>query len=330
MKKIIFVLTAILLVFTSVFFGCGEKPEEPPTEPPPSAETPPPEQPPEDSPSSGIYFSVTFKQEGLDDIVKSVEQGKTLLDVPTPNAKKGYNVSWSITDFSNVLEDLIVNAVYTVKRFVVKFDCSIYPGLVGPSQIFVTYGDNYELEPLVLDVGEFIGWEYNGNQVEGEGVWDIDGGSIIVLRPIIQGGYYKVTFSQEAKGATLAQSKTVYVKHGEGVLEEDVPTPVPTTGYEVCWDYSIAELQNVTEDLTVSVVYTPKNYLITYELNGGKMDGGLSVEQTVTYGSVVTLQTASKEGFVFRGWAYLGKILSDFEYLYDYGITVTAVWEAEL
>ena len=50
---------------------------------------------------------VVFKQDGFDDIVKTVSAGETLTDIPTPvqTGETGYTVVWDRTDFSNITEN---------------------------------------------------------------------------------------------------------------------------------------------------------------------------------------------------------------------------------
>ena len=59
------------------------------------------------------YVTVTFKQEGKMDVVKTLEKGDNLTDIPIPAEKTGYNVIWDRTDFTSIMEDIVVNAVAT-------------------------------------------------------------------------------------------------------------------------------------------------------------------------------------------------------------------------
>ena len=56
------------------------------------------------------YVTVTFKQEGKMDVVKTLEKGDNLTDIPIPAEKTGYNVIWDRTDFTGIMEDIVVNA----------------------------------------------------------------------------------------------------------------------------------------------------------------------------------------------------------------------------
>ena len=52
--------------------------------------------------------TVTFVQMGEENIVKTVEFGGTLTDIPTPAARDGFIVAWDRTDFSGLVEDITV------------------------------------------------------------------------------------------------------------------------------------------------------------------------------------------------------------------------------
>ena len=78
--------------------------------------------PPESSssvPETPETFTVTFKQEGFEDVTKTVTEGAALTDVPTPQAVTGYTVVWDVTDFSAVEENLTANAVMRANVYTV-------------------------------------------------------------------------------------------------------------------------------------------------------------------------------------------------------------------
>ena len=56
-------------------------------------------------------YTVTFKQEGFDDVVKTVKHGESLTDIPVPQTIDGYNITWSRANFDNITENIIVNAI---------------------------------------------------------------------------------------------------------------------------------------------------------------------------------------------------------------------------
>ncbi len=136
-------LIALLVVMLSAAFivGCGggsgdkDSTSVPPTS---TSETP------TESPDDKVYVTVTFKQEGQSDVVKKVEKGAALTDVPTPAPVKGYTVKWDKESFNAVGEDTVVNAVATANTYTITFDYG-ESGFEGPATMTVTYDEEFEL-----------------------------------------------------------------------------------------------------------------------------------------------------------------------------------------
>ena len=133
------------------------------------------------------YVTVTFIQSGEEAVVKTVEKGTALTDVPAPAVKTGYTVCWDITDFSNITENLTVNAVETAKTYTVIYRAE--DADLAQTTSTVTYGQKYEL--LVPNHADnvFLGWMYNGEIISMEGVWNIDAesGQVILVAKWISG-----------------------------------------------------------------------------------------------------------------------------------------------
>lgn len=92
MKKLILFLTLILSIFC--FVGCGQNEPNKPT---------------------NTKYTITFRQEGQEDVKKSIIVGEKLSksEIPTPALVDGYYVEWEIQDFSNITTDTVVNAKIT-------------------------------------------------------------------------------------------------------------------------------------------------------------------------------------------------------------------------
>ena len=50
-------------------------------------------------------IKVSFVQDGQTTIVKTIDKGQTLTDIPAPVQKTGYTVSWEVADFSNLQKE---------------------------------------------------------------------------------------------------------------------------------------------------------------------------------------------------------------------------------
>ncbi len=143
MKKIISVAVALIAVFC--LFACT-----PATEPPANA-----------------TYTVTFKQDGAADVTRTVEEGKSLTDLPAPQAVTGYTVTWESKDLTNVKSDITVNAVKTPNTYTITFELNNENASVQSDTLNVVYDAEFILpKPEVFGTNEFIKWVIKGTQTE--------------------------------------------------------------------------------------------------------------------------------------------------------------------
>ena len=235
---------------------------------------------------------VTFKQKGQEDIVKTIEVGDTLVDVPTPVDKIGYKVAWDTSDFTNIYADMVVQAVETANTYTITYDAN--SGFVENTTQAVVYDSQITLETPTKEDYEFLGWYYGETLVE-HGKWTIAQDVTLVAEWEDERPVYTVTFIDGM------QVKEVAVKKGEDVASSDVPAFVGKTGYSVAWDNT--DLTNIQGNITVNAIYTPNTYTATYKAEGYDIDGG-TVE--LTFGEPCTaLDMSLTDGTRnFLGWRY--------------------------
>ena len=134
MKKILFAALTVLLCMAA-FVACNEETEE------------------------ATQYKVTFLQQGQEAIVRYVNEGEDLTDIPEPQAKPGYTVTWDIQNFSNIMEDLTVNAVETPNKYTIHYDLGGQSGAqISAETSEVTYGAAYELLTPTCPGYTFTGW----------------------------------------------------------------------------------------------------------------------------------------------------------------------------
>ena len=122
--------------------------------------------------------SVTFRQEGYADVVKTVEKGAELTDIPSPVQVKGYQtITWDRTDFSSVTEDTLVTAVMQPKQYTVRMNLD--GGTVTSSSLpvendtfVIEYNAEYELPEVEKEGCIFDGWYADGLYISKQGVWN--------------------------------------------------------------------------------------------------------------------------------------------------------------
>lgn len=88
----------------------------------------------------------------------------------------------------------------------------------------------------------------------------------------------------------------------------DLPVVPKKKGYEGTWN--ITDLSNITRDITVSAVYTPKTYMLTFDYDGVILSDSIK-NKAVTYNAAIgVLPEPKREGFVFEGWQIDGKAIT--------------------
>ena len=135
------------------------------------------------------FVKVTFKQDGQADVVKTLKQGETLTDVPTPAQKMGYLVEWDTADFTNITEDMTVTAVETAKTYTIILNAN--SGTLTQTEVTVTYGQAYALVVPMHDEDVFECWVYDEENIPLMGIWsmDTDSGEITLTAKWMKGGW---------------------------------------------------------------------------------------------------------------------------------------------
>ncbi len=264
-----------------------------------------------------VYYKVTFKQNGQADIVKDVKEGTTLTDVPTPVAKAGYTIVWSVTDFSNITEDITVNAVETAKEYTITYDAN--GGTVDPATQTVTYNTIPEsFATPVYDGYNFICWTYNEKAIQPNSLWTIaDNVTLVASWSQVAAEKCKVSFVQDGY-------EIITKEVNKGGALTDIPQTGDKEGYTVTWDLTDVDLNNVTTDITVNAIETANKYTITYKTEFGVAPDPKEVTYDKTPDSFATLEYA---GYVFKGWKYNDNFLSETDlWKIASDIEAVAVW----
>ena len=237
--------------------------------------------------------TIVFKQTGYADIIKTLDKGETLTDIPNPIQKVGYTIIWDRTDFSNVTENLVVNAIETPNTYTITFDAS--GGTIETETQEVIYdAETTFATPKKADY-LFLGWTYNGRAIVNGAKWEIADNVTLVATWQDNRPTYTVKFVDGTKLTDIT------VKKGESIAEADVPNFVGKTGYSVRWDKT--DYTNIQSDMTVTAEYKPNVYTVTYEAEGYEIDGSTTV---LTFDDLCDAldMSLTKEGYNFLGWKY--------------------------
>ena len=107
---------------------------------------------------------------------------------------------------------------------------------------------------------------------------------------------YTVTFVQNGKVVFTLEVV-------DGSYPEILPEIQPKTGYDLRW--SKTDFGDISSDVTVTVIETPKTYTVTLILDGGAFADDNSTENktvSVTYDATYSLPECKKDGYKFVSW----------------------------
>ena len=260
--------------------------------------------------------TITFKQDGQNDIVRTIEKGSSLINVPSPKGKIGYSVAWDKDNFTDVTEDMVVNAVEAANTYTVTYDAN--GGMVSAATQKVTFDAVTTLAQPTKEDYLFSGWKYEGALVEDNTAWKIAEDVTLVAEWTDNRPMCTVTFVD-------GDSQTeVSVKKGESVSTDSIPAFVGKTGYSAAWN--ITDYTNIVTNTVVTAIYTANTYTITYDVDGFSLDGK-TVELTYDAACTALDMSLETESERLEGWKY-GETVYTNESVWDVAesVTVEAVW----
>lgn len=155
---------------------------------------------------------------------------------------------------------------------------SIYVENDLPQGVSVSYENNAQTEPGVYEVVAHFDVGNNFEPVADK-----------TAKLTINEKTYTILF-EDCLGKT-----TRIVGHGKTLL--DVPEPSEKDGYVAVWDRT--SFENVTCELQVTAIYTPVEYRVIYNTNGGVVPDEDTIF-TIERGAV--LHTPQRDYYAFEGW----------------------------
>ena len=149
-----------------------------------------------------------------------------------------------------------------------------------PDGVSVTYENNIQKE-----VGKYL---VTAHFEAGKNYADIEDMHAFLE---IEAKKFKIVFHEE-------DGSTHEITVCEGDDLSDCDPPKAKKGYLAKW--SEADYENAQDSVNVTAVYTPINYGITYELDGGELSG--DIPQSYTIEDEVSLPVPVRRYFEFVGW----------------------------
>ncbi|MBE6811269.1 MAG: hypothetical protein E7523_00125 [Ruminococcaceae bacterium] len=256
-------------------------------------------------------YTITFKAEGSEDIVKTAKYGDDFTDIPAVPERAHYDQVapyWDVTSFEGISGDMVVNAVYTPNVYKVIFKAE------GSEDVekTVTYGEDLTDIPAVPERAHY-------EQVAP--YWDVDSFEGISGDMIVNAVYtpdvYEIVF--KAEGSTDIVKTVTY---GENFT--DIPAVPERAHYDqVAPHWDVDSFDNIGSDIIVNAVYTPNVYKVVF-----KAEDSEDIVKNVTYGDDLTDIPAVPERTHYNQVAPYWDVTS-FEGISS-DITVNAVYTANV
>ena len=268
------------------------------------------------------YYTVKFVQEGCANIEYTIKAGDSLPNVPNPQPKVGYTVTWESFDSTNITQDVTIEAVATPNDYLITYQLATDDGetMEGALTQTVTYDAAYELATPAKANYNFLGWASDSTVLAQSGVWKI--AEDVTLSAVWAEACYTIVFVQ-TDGTTV----TRMVEIGKTIAETEIPEPISAPGYDVAW--SVTDFSTITENARVTVVKTAKTFNATYNLATDETMED-STADSFMYGTEYTLKTPEKAGYTFRYWKLADGTVVPSEGTWNYttDLNLTAEWTA--
>lgn len=259
-------------------------------------------------PAKDVY-TVTFMYNGEIYSTELVEEGRKIGNIPEPPARTGYTGKWYLGDEeftydTPITSDITVNAVYTAKTYTVTFTANAETDNAFTKSFEAAYGETVIAPDVPAKTG-YTGKWYIGDE-EFTSAYIITSDITVTAKYTIN--TYTVTFVVDNE--VLTSVKAEY----NTSIKEYVPAVPEKEGYrDGKWcletDAEFDPAMLITEDMTVTAVYTPMEFTVTYVPSYDE-NVVLSTE-TVSYGTVPgsytppTVIDANNDGSYDRNDYYL-------------------------
>ncbi|MCL1873473.1 MAG: InlB B-repeat-containing protein, partial [Clostridiales bacterium] len=284
-------------------------------------------------------FIVTFLDwDGALLATVAVESGFAATAPPDPFREDYVFIGWD-KDFSNVTEDMTVNAQYRSDKNRVYFNYTEATGWnnsIGRI-IDVPYGDNI-ISFYGADFNRYQEWTYDENPDDPEeptwaAFWYTDSAHIgegetspyyyrfdtpvtntITIYADWWQVIHKVTF--DANGGKMANGEDSAEKranHQKRLADSEKPVDPKRAGFEFLgwytepiggeeWDFNT----KIMSPITLYAQWEAGGYLVIYNSNGGNDDAPVDSENPYDMGDTVIVLSDSptRAGYIFLGWAY--------------------------
>ncbi|MGM9733233.1 MAG: InlB B-repeat-containing protein, partial [Prevotella sp.] len=234
-------------------------------------------------------YTITFNSNGGSEVASITQDYATEITAPTAPTRVGYDFAGWDKEVPATMpaEDLTLTAQWTAKKFTYTFTKKDNKDNVA--------SDVIELEQtfdaaVVMPTAEQLNWEGHTFDKYVESVPETvteEGAKTFTALYNINKYTVKFVVGEDIHEAIL--------EYGTKITVPEIPAK---EGYTGAWDKVVAETVPA-EDVTYTAVYTPIEYTVTFNTDGGSEIASIKV----AYGSAITLpENPTKEGYTFKEW----------------------------
>ncbi len=269
---------------------------------------------------------VVFVQRGQASESVTVAKGGSLAESRIPDLVPvvGYTVAWDRNDFTNITENIVVEAIFTAKAYTVSLNAN--GGTLTNTTAQVEYDAPYSLEIPTKEGYKFDGWKGETLLASTGDRWNIDDSNLTLTAQWTAKTYL---VQLDADGGVLAEQSKSVVFDGAYDLGEPAKKGYTFLGW-FDGEEKIATKGTwklAKENLLLKASWQAKTYAPTLISNGVTI--GSNPTFTVIYGQSYVLPKPTNAGYSLLYWKDENGAIYEERgtWLTDEEVTLTAVWE---
>ncbi len=235
-------------------------------------------------------YTITWTADGAVVFSETLSYGSDITNIPEIPGKTGHTGVWETYPATMPAENVIISVVYSRNTYEVQWNVD---GTI--TKTYVLYGDMPSFSGVDTDKAStsttdftFIGWD---NEIV----------------PVTENATYVAQYSESARKYTVtwrydSESGRILDSYEQenGSTNFFIPAIENRTGHD--YSYELPESMP-TKDITIVVVYTPKQYTITWETPDGDVEETWSYGETPVYhGETPVKESTPEREYSFSGW----------------------------
>ena len=162
------------------------------------------------------------------------------------------------------------------------------------------------------------------NWLDSSDVWEVDDNNVYLYGKVLYApNTYRIIYNLNG-GTQNSGNILVYIpQNGPFTLLDPTREGYTFDGWYI-GEQKVEVIENITKNVMITAKWSPIAYKITYLLES---DATHDNPDTYTTGSAIVLQDAVREGYIFKGWQYLGQTIASIPYDMMGDIELVAKWE---